>query len=525
MIRTEARAILKTELYRWQSECLTEWERNRFRGIVSAVTGAGKTCLALEAIRLLRERNPQLRVKVVVPTLPLAQQWQTVLFHAAKTEAERPGFFGGEKRDDPKRSVMIYILNSARTSLSAHMRREFALGHPCLLICDECHHVQSPQNRHIFDFLTPGTETGSLYACLGLSATPFGTEHDEILTRCLGREIYRYDLNAAGAEGVVAPFLLCEVSVPFLPEERESYNALTDALRKARNALLRAHPELTGLRERDFLRRVSALARQAEMAPEEPAAAFLLKAWQRKRLSNLAQGRLRCALALLETLECGGRVLVFCERTEQAERFAWMVRRRFGAVCGVYHSGMTKEARNRVLYEFRERRTRVLVSCRCLDEGIDVPDANVGIVLSSSAAERQRIQRLGRIIRSAPGKDAARLYYLYVRDAAEDSAYLAGIPDTRVFQLRYELPDGAFSSELYEYAALSLLRRARERGCTEPQLRELRACLTEGLPRGDYLLPPQLLERRRQTAQTRHVRNYWSTIQSVRDILCCSKET
>ena len=378
------------------------------------------------------------------------------------------------------------------------------------------------RQRRLFDFLTPEVETGYLYACLGLSATPFGTEHDEVLTRCLGREVYRYDLESAGAEGVVAPFLLCEVSVPFLPEERESYDALTDALRKARNALLQAHPELSGLRDRDFLRRVGALAHRAEMDPEEPAAAFLLKAWQRKRLSNLAQGRLRCALALLETLERDDRVLVFCERTEQAERFAWMLRRRWGAVCGVYHSGMTKEARARVLREFREHQTRVLVSCRCLDEGIDVPDANVGIVLSSSAAERQRVQRLGRIIRCAPGKDTARLYYLYVRDAAEDSAYLAGISDTRVFQLRYALPDDAFSSELYEYAALSLLRRARERGCTEPQLRELRVCLTEGLPRGDYLLPPKTLDQRRQATRSGHERNYWTAMRSVRGILCDS---
>ena len=250
---------MKTELYRWQSECLRAWEGSHFRGIVSAVTGAGKTRLALEAIHLLRERKPQLRVKIVVPTVPLAQQWQTALFHAAETEAERPGFFGGEKRDDPSRPVMIYILNTARGTLSAHMRREFALGHPCLLICDECHHIQSPHNRRIFDFLTPEVEAGDLYASLGLSATPFGTEHDEVLTRNLGEQIFHYDLDTAGSERVIAPFLLCEVSVPFLPEELENYGSLSAELRKARIALLQAHPGLAGLRDQEFLRRVSAL--------------------------------------------------------------------------------------------------------------------------------------------------------------------------------------------------------------------------------------------------------------------------
>ena len=143
------------ELYQWQKECLKAWEQNGCRGIVRAVTGAGKTRLALEAVRRLRTRAPGLRVRVVVPTIPLAHQWQTALLHAAEGEAQRPGFFGGGRHDEPDRDVMIYILNTAREALSVHMRRDLALGRPCLLICDECHHVQSPQNRRIFDFLTP----------------------------------------------------------------------------------------------------------------------------------------------------------------------------------------------------------------------------------------------------------------------------------------------------------------------------------------------------------------------------------
>ena len=85
---------------------------------------------------------------------------------------------------------------------------------------------------------------------------------------------------------------------------------------------------------------------------------------------------------------------------------------------------MTKDARERVLDEFRKGSIRVLISCRCLDEGIDVPDANIGIVLSSSAVERQRIQRLGRVVRRSPGKDTACLYYIYIRESSDDAAYL-----------------------------------------------------------------------------------------------------
>lgn len=501
------------ELYKWQKECLGAWERNGCRGIVRAVTGAGKTKLALEAIRRLRAREPELRVKVVVPTIPLAHQWQTALLHAADGEAQRPGFFGGGRHDAPDRGVMIYILNTARETLSVHMRRELALGRPCLLICDECHHVQSRQNRRIFDFLTPEMAAEGLYHSLGLSATPFGTENDQVLIRGLGKEIYRYDFAEAGEAGVIAPFLLGEVSVPFLPAEQEAYDALSGELLTALARLRRAHPEVNGLHGAAFLRRVSAIARAFEMDPAEPAAAYLLKTWQRKQLSGQAAGRLFCAMALLETLRPDDRTIVFSERIEQAERLAAMIRRRWGNCCGIYHSHLSGEARRRNLRDFREGHSRILVSCRCLDEGIDVPDANVGIVLSGSSVERQHVQRLGRIVRAAPGKRAARLYYLYVRDSAEDAAYLPGQPgEAASFPLRYTLLDDSFSDGLYEYAAGELLRASQARGDPEARRAELRRCLAEGLPRGDYLLPDAVLAEAARKWPDRHGKNYWMTM-------------
>ncbi len=503
------------DLYPWQKECLKAWERNGFRGIVRAVTGAGKTKLALEAICRLRKLRPALRVKIVVPTIPLARQWQSALCQAAEEESQLPGFFGGGKRDDPDRLVMIYILNSARDSLSDHMRRELALDHPCLLISDECHHVQSPRNRRIFGFLTAEADSDSLYSCLGLSATPFGTDNDELLARCLGEEVFRYDYREAEADGVISPFLLGEVSVPFLPEEKVPYDAASMELGAARSKLLLERPELGRLQGAAFLRRVSAIARQADMDPEEPAAAYLLKSFQRKEISIRAQGRFQCALALLDSLAPTDHVLVFCERIDQLERLASMIRLRWGNRCSVYHSKLTQEARQRNLRDFRERRTRILVSCRCLDEGLDVPDANVGIVLSSTGVERQRLQRLGRILRTTPEKDFARLYYLYVKDSAEDGAYLPGSGGYGAFPLHFESIDRSFYEELYAFAAERVMLQAADQGYSEPQLKELRRCITEALPRGDHLLPPELLERYSHTAASRHEKNYWRAMQML----------
>ena len=65
------------ELYKWQRDCLDRWTENTCTGIVNVVTGAGKTVFALAAMDRLREKYPELRVRIVVPTVPLARQWES----------------------------------------------------------------------------------------------------------------------------------------------------------------------------------------------------------------------------------------------------------------------------------------------------------------------------------------------------------------------------------------------------------------------------------------------------------------
>ncbi|MBR0407152.1 MAG: DEAD/DEAH box helicase [Clostridia bacterium] len=502
-------------LYDWQKKCLNAWEKNGRRGIVHVVTGAGKTVLALEAIRRMREQFPDLAVKIVVPTIPLAYQWKSALLRDTRAGAATPGFFGGGRRDDPNNRVMVYIVNSARIALSAHIRRELSLGHRVLLICDECHHYASLQNRRIFDFLTPEIVSGDMYACMGLSATPFQTENDGILTQALGPEIFQYSFEEAVREEILSPFSVCEVFTSFSAEESAEYGRLTVEISSLLKKLYQAHPGLEKLEKLRFLRTVSKLAHEAEMNPEDPAAAFLLKTYQRKEISVLASSRVQCGLALLEQLRPMDRIIFFCERITQADEMARLIRRRFGNICVLYHSGLTKEARERNMLLFREKSVRVLVSCRCLDEGIDVPDANIGIVLSGSAVERQHIQRMGRLIRRAEGKDAACLYHISIGEAAEDSAFLPGLNPTEKFSLRYYPAEKDFSNDLYEYISLNLLDSAKAHGLTGTALGELRACLTEGMIRADCLLPEVILRKSIQTAAATHEKNYWRSMLKV----------
>ena len=499
------------KLYAWQQECLKAWEENGCRGIVNVVTGAGKTVLALEAIRRFRKKHENARIRIVVPTIPLAQQWQSALLQEAESEADRPGFFGAGRRDSQDRPLMIYIINSARDHLAGHMEQAFALGQPVLLVCDECHHYQSRENRRIFDFRIPRFFSPEQYACLGLSATPFETAHDEVLHKELGEEIYRYGFAEASAAGIVSQFTVMETAASFLPEERRIYQELSRELIMLWSRLLRRYPYLKGMEEKAFLKELNRLAREAGMDPSNPAVSFLLKTWERKKVSNLALTRIQCAYSILKQLPEDARAILFCERIVQARDLQALLRRKMGNIAVLYHSEMSREARSRSLQAFREKQVRVLICCRALDEGVDVPDAGVGIVLSSSSVSRQRIQRLGRILRKAPGKTAACLYYIYLPESTDDCVYLPGLQGFPRAGLRYDAEEDAFSNELYEYAARDLLREAES--LTPAQRQELRRCLLEGLARADYLLPPDAFRAAKE--ETVHERNYRKTMKKM----------
>jgi len=188
------------------------------------------------------------------------------------------------------------------------------------------------------------------------------------------------------------------------------------------------------------------------------------------------------------------------------------IQRKHGHICGIYHSEMSKEARKRNMEDFRNRNVHILVSCRCLDEGIDVPDASVGIVLSGAAVTRQRVQRLGRILRRAEGKASASLYYLYIQESAEDTAFLPGLNARGNASLRFRSAEQSFENDLYLYAASEVLDQAKTAGLTVQQLRELRCCLHEGLARTDYLLHPDIQQTFLNSAKSVHERNYWQAM-------------
>ena len=160
----------------------------------------------------------------------------------------------------------------------------------------------------------------------------------------------------------------------------------------------------------------------------------------------MARNRLFCVCELLHSLDIRKKVLIFSESIEQAEMLYGMLREDYGDRVGKYHSKAGRQANENALERFRSREIFILIACKALDEGIDVPDAEIGIVLSGTGMQRQRIQRLGRILRRSGKKERASLYYLFVKESAEEKSY---------FPLRREY----FQVEDWEYRG-KLIRKS-----------------------------------------------------------------
>jgi superfamily II DNA or RNA helicase len=272
------------------------------------------------------------------------------------------------------------VINTAR-----ELAPSIAEEHETFLIVDECHRAGSPVNAKAI--------RGPHQAVLGLSATP-EREYDEgfeqYVAPALGDIIFEYDYAQAFKEGVISPFELINVQVDLLADERQQYDKLSQRVAREMQRSETASPYSERLRR-------------------------LLQ--QRAAVSALATMRIPVAAKLAENHR-GQRTLIFHERVDQADTLKNVLAER-GHRVTVYHSKIAPVVRRDNLRLYRHGMFDVLISCRALDEGMNVPETVVSIIASSTASTRQRIQRLGRVLRPAPGKSAATVYTIYATDQEE----------------------------------------------------------------------------------------------------------
>lgn len=195
-------------------------------------------------------------------------------------------------------------------------------------------------------------------------------------------------------KGFLAPFEIIQVKVELTPQEKLEYNKLLNKFRSLAKG-----------------RKVSQLLELVKKGEEDAVEA--IKVYNElKKLTNLAKKKVEKVKEIVEK-EKGNKILIFTQYVEQAEEIANLLK------AFLITGKMSKSERERVLSVFKGIKSGVLVLTTVGDEGLDIPDANVGIIVTGTGSRRQFIQRLGRLLRPSNGKKA-RLYELVTKGTAEE---------------------------------------------------------------------------------------------------------
>ena len=363
----------------YQAEALAAWRARQGRGVVVLPTGAGKTWVACLAIDDKRRST-----LVIAPTLDLVRQWYDVL---RTTFGVPVGVIGGGEYDVRSLTVSTYD--------SAHIHMEHLGNRFGLVVFDECHHLPGPAYAL------------AARACvapfrLGLTATPERADgrHSDF-DELVGPIVYRKDIVDLSADGgYLAPYDTVRLTVELGPEDRRAHDEARGIYRDflARNGIRMSSPSgwsdfiIRSARSEDGRRAMAAYRRQRDIAFAAPA-----------KLDYVA---------LLLDRHRDDRTLLFT----QDNATAYEISRRF-LVPIITHETRVRES-SEILAGLADGGYGAVVTSKVLNEGVDIPDAAIAIVVSGSASVREHVQRLGRVLRARAGKRAL-LYELVTASTTE----------------------------------------------------------------------------------------------------------
>jgi superfamily II DNA or RNA helicase len=353
------------------------WEKAGGRGVVVLPTGTGKTHLASLAIE--RAGRPTL---VITPTIDLMNQWYDELTLSFGVDV---GLIGGGYYEVQPLTVTTYD--------SAHLNMERLGNRFGLIVFDECHHL-------------PGPTYGYAATCaiapfrLGLTATPERADEAHThLEQLIGPVVYRREITQLRGD-YLAEYRVMALHVDLTPEERARYEQAREVYRSF-------------VRECGIdMRQPNAWGQFIFLAHRSPEGREAFRAYREQReLALAAPAKLNLLSRLLDRHN-GDRILIFTHDNATVYKIA----REF-LVPVITHQTKTKERRE-ILLRFNAGTLPIVATSRVLNEGVNVPEANVAIVLSGSGSVREHVQRLGRVLRKSGDKHAV-LYEVITRDTVE----------------------------------------------------------------------------------------------------------
>ncbi len=368
----------------YQQAALAAWREHDRRGTVVLPTGSGKTFLGLQAIA-----DAGVSTLIVVPTIDLMNQWHATLTNAFGEQLpDDVGVLGGGSHDVATITVSTY--DSAYRYINEY-GDQFGL-----LIVDEVHHLPAPTYKQIPEMMIAAYR-------LGLTATYERTDDAHTVLEeedLIGPVVYEENVNELAGE-YLSNYETIHLQVELTSEERSEYDEEYQIYRDYVDSHEFDLWKEDGYQE--FLKRTS----------YDPEGRRALVAKQRaEEIARTAEKKLDTLDNLIKR-HYDDRVIIFTANNG----FAYDISQEFIIPC-ITHQTATDE-RTEILDRFKTGEYSMLVTSQVLDEGIDVPAANVGIILSGSASKRQYAQRLGRILRPTDDREPAHLYEIITTNTME----------------------------------------------------------------------------------------------------------
>ena len=386
--RVSPRQLDLADLRGYQQEAVHCWEASHRRTILRMATGTGKTRVAIVALtRMLKEPRGPHFVTIVAPTQLLVSQWSGEL---QKAGWGRPIEVMGSKTEwVPRvREAVLKVKLGTRNHVivvatyASFCSTEFTqavtdsgLSHS--LIADEMHHAWAPKTR-----------TGLLVsyeARLGLSATPeiyMDDEGTKELQDYFGGIGFTFDIGQAIPEYLTEYDYHAEI-VHLTAAELEHYDNLS--------------------------RKIAAAISGGDGSVDEKAFALIL---QRARIITNAEGKWGAFDRILTDIGQVHSTLIYCS-DKQIDKVKQILRAR-----GIKAHQLTCEEsldyRDEIISHFKSDRYQAIVAMKVLDEGVDVPAVRQAIILSSSGNPVEYVQRRGRVLRRADGKDFSVIHDILV---------------------------------------------------------------------------------------------------------------
>ncbi|HQU86454.1 MAG TPA: DEAD/DEAH box helicase family protein [Pyrinomonadaceae bacterium] len=362
----------------YQTESIEEWKKNQRCGVIVLPTGAGKTHVATMAIEICGRQT-----LIVVPTLDLMNQWFDLLVSTFNAEI---GLIGGGFYEIGAITVTTY---------ASAFRHQERLGNQFgLIIFDECHHLPGEGYKYAAEFaLAPFR--------LGLTATPERTdEGDLMLDDLVGKIVYRLEAQELAGE-YLADYTLEKIEVELTENERAEYNREREIFRNFLRSKNISFGAPNGWQNFVMLSARSEDGRRA------------MKAFRNsKKIALGTDDKLRVLQDLL-IRHRNDKVLIFTAENEMVYKISQDF-----LIPAITHETNVKE-RKFWLDAFNNGDVLALATSKVLNEGVNIPDASVAIILSGSGSSREHIQRLGRILRKKDDKQAI-LYEVIARNTAEE---------------------------------------------------------------------------------------------------------